>query len=345
MSPRNVVRSPVGGSTRAGGTEIDGGPAADCVRLHLLGPPRVEFCGSLVRGFESRKALTLLCYLAAIRQPVTRSRLADLFWCDKTERRGRGNLSRVLHNINQLLPGVVSRERTATGLRRQRVWTDLDAFAELERADDVVSLARAADLYRGDFLAGMDVDKWSDLAAWLDHQREHWRRRASRVLSQLAKHHSGRGESRLALDYASRLLSLDPWSEEAHRQMMRAFAGDGQRTRALAQYETCRRVLAEELGVSPSQATQVLYQQIKSLGGETPMSSARASEMRTVVWSLRWLRSHHALAPEEERLLERICHRMTARQLSPAGAVGLGRPTRMPDANRLAPRRAGPAEP
>jgi DNA-binding SARP family transcriptional activator len=41
---------------------------------------------------------------------------------------------------------------------------------------------------------------------------------------------------------------------------MRVLARKGQRSAALAQYERCRQVLADELGVEPSIETTALYQ-------------------------------------------------------------------------------------
>ena len=45
---------------------------------------------------------------------------------------------------------------------------------------------------------------------------------------------------------------------------MRLLALGGQHAAALAQYETCRRVLAEELNVEPSHETQALYESIRT---------------------------------------------------------------------------------
>ncbi len=80
---------------------------------------------------------------------------------------------------------------------------------------------------------------------------------------------------------AARQLALEPWREEAHQQLMRALALSEQLGAALAQYETCRRVLADELGVEPSTATRKLYEEI------------RAGTIGTI--SLRRARSPHAL--------------------------------------------------
>jgi predicted ATPase/Tfp pilus assembly protein PilF len=57
---------------------------------------------------------------------------------------------------------------------------------------------------------------------------------------------------------------MDPWREEAHRQLMLLLARSGQRSAALRQYETCRRILADELGVEPGAETRVLYERIRA---------------------------------------------------------------------------------
>src|SRR5262249_51043892 len=62
-----------------------------------------------------------------------------------------------------------------------------------------------------------------------------------------------------------RALALDRWREQAHRQLMQALAASGQRGAALAQYERCRRILEDDLGVAPDAATTALYEQIKEL--------------------------------------------------------------------------------
>ena len=67
-----------------------------------------------------------------------------------------------------------------------------------------------------------------------------------------------------AQHYARRQLELEPWREEAHRQLMRVLAASGQRSAALAQYNQCRKTLADELGVEPDAETVALYEQIRS---------------------------------------------------------------------------------
>ncbi|MGD2145115.1 MAG: BTAD domain-containing putative transcriptional regulator [Anaerolineae bacterium] len=236
--------------------------------LRLLGPVHIEHDGKPVRGFRSRKALALLAYLAVEGQPVPRQRLVDLFWGDKAESQGRNNLSWVLHRLSTRLPGCLQADRHTVEFPRGpsggSCWLDLDTFEELATQGDAASLERAAELYRGEFLEGLYLKGCPEFELWQVRERERWRRRVTGVLNELVGHHSRQGKIEQGLHFARRLLRLEPWREEAHRAAMRLLAQGGQRSAALAQHETCRRILAEELGVEPSEATERLYQQIQA---------------------------------------------------------------------------------
>ena len=128
------------------------------------------------------------------------------------------------------------------------------------------------ELYRGEFLEGLYLHECAEFELWLVAERERWRQRVARLLEALVTHHSRRGQYQEGLRFAQRLLALEPWREETHRQVMRLLAYSGQRGAALAQYETCRRVLAEELGVEPAAETTRLYEQIRDGELEIPVS-------------------------------------------------------------------------
>jgi predicted ATPase len=89
------------------------------------------------------------------------------------------------------------------------------------------------------------------------------------ALYSLARYHLKRGDNGRAQSYAQGQLALEPWCEEAHCQLMRALAASGQRSTALAQYQTCRRLLGDELGIEPATETVRLYESIRA-GAFTP---------------------------------------------------------------------------
>ena len=66
------------------------------------------------------------------------------------------------------------------------------------------------------------------------------------------------------------MIKLEPWGDLPHLQLMRVFRHAGQTAAALEQYETYRRVLADELGLEPSAAATALYEEIKAADSGHP---------------------------------------------------------------------------
>ena len=232
-------------------------------RLQLLGSLQVERAGEAVRGFKSRKALALLAYLATEGQPISRSYLVELFWPEGTESRGRNNLSQALHSLSTIWPDCFRANRHSVQFRRSAAnWLDITAFNELVAKGEVSALVTAADLYRGDFMEDMYLDDCPEFEQWLRLQQETWRQRVIRVLQDLIAHHADRNELDPALQFVSRLLAIDPYDEEGHRRKMLLLAQSGQRSAALAQFESCCHLLIDELGVEPTQETVQLNEQI-----------------------------------------------------------------------------------
>jgi tetratricopeptide (TPR) repeat protein len=238
----------------------------ETTRVRLLGAIQVERDGKPVGGFRSRKALALLGYLAVQDQPVSRERLVDLLWEDKTESQGRNNLSWVLSKISSLLPGLLQADRHTIQFQPTvPYWLDIEAFNELIPDGDPTSLASAVELYRGEFLEGLYFEGCAEFELWVVGERERWRQRVVDVLWKLISHYNLHNEYELSLRLARHLLALNPWQEEAHQHLMQALARAGQRNAALAQYESCRQVLAQELGIEPAQETRELYERIYAL--------------------------------------------------------------------------------
>ncbi len=124
-------------------------------------------------------------------------------------------------------------------------------------------LQSAIDLYRGPFLEGLSPTDCPDVEAWMLLKQERVAQQMMSALQRMVQLHTARGEYQRAISYAQRLLSLEPWDEQGHRQLMRLLALSGRRSAAISQYKTCRRLLAEELGVEPTDETTALFEQIR----------------------------------------------------------------------------------
>jgi DNA-binding SARP family transcriptional activator len=260
--------------------------------LNLLGPPEITLDGLPVT-LRYDKLRALLAYLAVeADRPHSRQALVGLLWPDIPDTDARRNLSQALFNLRQALGDSAAGLRPFLRVTRDAIQFNEDSdyaldvarFVSLLKAcelhahpaieacpDCAERLEQAAALYRGDFLQHFSIPAGAGFEEWSLFTREELHRRALGSLAVLVAVFASRKDYATAHRYVRRQLALEPWSEEAHQNAMRFLALSGQRSAALAQYETCRRVLDKEFGVEPSQATQALYQQIKA--GALPADS------------------------------------------------------------------------
>jgi predicted ATPase/DNA-binding SARP family transcriptional activator len=131
-------------------------------------------------------------------------------------------------------------------------------------AECAARLTQALDLVRGDFLEEFSLDDCEQFDEWLLLRREHFRVQVTSALEQLAAFHERAGHLTEAERSIHRLLEYDPLNEPAYRQLMRVLARGDQRSAALDAYETCRQVLATELGLAPAVETVTLAEQIRA---------------------------------------------------------------------------------
>lgn len=235
------------------------------LRLALLGRPHVTRGGYPLTGFVSSKAQALLCYLVVTARPHSRPALATLLWGDMPEANAATNLRKALSNLHQLVGAHLTITREDVAFNREQPYRlDVEAFEGHLRQATPAACQDAVALYQGDFLDGLYVPEAPDFEAWLLVQRERLRDLAAQAWQTLVTHHTAHRAYAQGVEAAQRLLTIDPWREEAHRQLMLLLARSGQRSAALKQYGTCRRLLAEELAVEPTPETTALYERIRA---------------------------------------------------------------------------------
>jgi predicted ATPase/DNA-binding SARP family transcriptional activator len=313
--------------------------------LGVLGSLQVLVDDAPVAALESDKVLALLVYLAVeADRPHRRESLAGLLWPECPEQVARHNLRQALFNLRRAIgdpaasPRYLLISRDAVQFNRASDSTlDLAQFRTILQAckqdrsrgievDSILAarLEEAVRLYRGEFLHGFFLEDSAEFEQWVLVQRESLHQQALDALSTLAEHYETHGDFQAARRHALRQLELDPWREEAHCQAMRALALDGQRSAALAQYETCRRVLAEELGVEPSATTRDLVEQIRAgrlKAKEESLSPGPAAPLHNLPVSLT---SFHGR--EQELLdLDRLIADPECRCISLVGPGGIGK--------------------
>lgn len=238
--------------------------------LTFLGPFQVTLDGAAATGFESNKVRALLVYLAVeAARPHAREALADLLWPDSTDHLALSSLRSALANLRGAIgdreadpPYLLITRDTVRFNPASDYSLDVGCLHNPHHLP-VEALERAVDACRGDFLEGFTLDGSPSFEAWLLARREELNRMRRDALRRLATHYEARGDYDKATVHARGRLDAEAWDEEAHRQLMRLLAASGRRDLALAQFETCRRLLREELGIEPSRETLALYASIR----------------------------------------------------------------------------------
>lgn len=236
--------------------------------------------------FQSDKIRALFAYVAThAGQIILRNQLAPLLWGgypDKAARASvRNSLSRlkkamapiVIHYGDELLQitRATVQLNPVEGIeidvhRFDQLWThceQVDRALWAERGQVIHALTELVQLYQGPFLDGFVLDDSMEFDAWVTIQRERTHQHVLIALETLVEHHLGRGNWIAAQKYAERQITLEPWHEVAHRQLIQIHHRAGRRDAALAQYERCQMILREELGAEPSQPTVALFEAIR----------------------------------------------------------------------------------
>ncbi|MEZ4713773.1 MAG: BTAD domain-containing putative transcriptional regulator [Caldilineaceae bacterium] len=240
------------------------------LKLTFLGAFQVHLDGVPVTTFRSAKVRALLAYLVLeAERPHARESLMALLWPDDVPESAQQSLRQALYLLRRTLADI---DNQATEpfllITRQTAQFNPASTYQLDVADflqyiESGKLVEAAACYQDDLLAGLACDS-APFEAWLRLTRERLHNIALDTLYQLTQQHLRQGEYTAARAYAQRQIELEPWREEAHRQLIYALAAQGERSAALAQYERCKRLLGLELGVEPSAETQQMWQQIQS---------------------------------------------------------------------------------
>ncbi|MBY3088875.1 alpha/beta fold hydrolase [Rhizobium laguerreae] len=235
--------------------------------FRLLGFPEFRMNGRRIE-LALRKAAALLIFLAEADGPVARETVATLLWPEADEETARARLRRTLYKIRVAF-GSEPVLASGTSLRLHpalSVEIDSNAF---EHACDRGPLETATNIYTSDFLAGFSLPDCREFEEWTFFRREALRSRLTQALERLIDALVAAGEARAAVVHATRLVGLDPLSENAHRHLIRANLAAGDRAAAERQLKACARLLRDELGVAPDAATVGVLQQ-PAEAAETP---------------------------------------------------------------------------
>ncbi len=247
------------------------------LRIYLMGRVAIESGAALLDqdAFPGRQGMLAFARLALNRgAAVSREELASVLWPDAPPRAWDAAMNAVVSKLRALL--------AQAGLDRSDVlpatlgcyqlnlpagaWIDTEAaFDSLHESEGLLKSDRfreawaaaqvAYHILRRPFLPG-------EITRWVAQTREQLSILFVRACECLAESYIRNGEPEIAAHVASQAVAAQAFRETSYQLLMRAHAAAGNRAEALRAYEACRRLIADELGVSPSPETQAVYLQV-----------------------------------------------------------------------------------
>ena len=281
------------------------------IQLNLMGHFRLLVNGEDV-AVKARKSKALLAWLALHQgKPQSREKLAALLWSESAPQQARQSLRQTLTDIRRILTDCadaleVSSDRVLFSDGALNV--DVIQFEGLAESSDEAGLERAADLYQGTLMDGLDARSES-FDIWLSAEQIRLLDMAISALSRLVDHFRHVDIER-AISFGQRLLSIDPLQERMHRRLMELYHAIDRREEVVRQYRDFRNLLQKELGLLPGAETDALYNQLlrrpEIVVKETPVSIRRTSEaqLRQITAIAVNLANLGDFADDEERFAE-----------------------------------------
>jgi DNA-binding SARP family transcriptional activator len=246
------------------------------LKIHTLGRFEVILNGTSSQ-FElksQKKPLLLLKALIALGGNEVRGDvIADILWPDAEGDMAHHSFENILYRLRKLLgchEALQLKEGRLT-LDSCYCWVDAWAFERLLKQADELNqqgqkdcsldlMEKAAELYRGDFLAGDIKESWPKPLA------ERLKRKNLKNILRLGDYLAADGRWERAAGYYERYLQSARGSENIYRKLMLCYKKLGRHSEAVLIYQQCRKALAAVLGVAPSPETEAIFNSLLSDG-------------------------------------------------------------------------------
>ncbi|WP_413796681.1 AfsR/SARP family transcriptional regulator [Streptomyces iranensis] len=206
----------------------------------------------------SSSAQRLLAFLALQNMPRSRTYVAGMLWPDVTASRANANLRSSLWRATRTGHQVIDASTQELAICEH---IDVDIHMAATRAHRLLDMSRPCDdiltaRTREDLSADL-LPEWSE-NEWVLVEQEQYHELRLYALEAMTERLTAAGRHGEAVAAGLAAVRAEPLRESAHRVLMNAHLAAGNRGAALRQYEQCRRVLLEELGLEPSQTLRNL---------------------------------------------------------------------------------------
>lgn len=242
---------------------------------YCFGPFRAFQDDQPVADWNGHKGQLVLKYLLTqAGKPVAKEKLMETIWPEADPEAARRNLHQAIYSIRHTLKAnqpdtqyILFRNEFYLLNPAVSIWVDFVEFEKYayqgrhlenrqEFAAAMEAYAMAEGLFQGNFMQDEPYEEWAGL------KRNQLQNLYLELADKLSTHYFQGQQYRAAIFQCQRILEADNCHEPAYQILMQCYLRQGQRHMAVRQYQTCIQALRETLGLSPSESTRQVYQQL-----------------------------------------------------------------------------------
>lgn len=238
------------------------------LKIQAFGRPEVSVSGRSIAmsDWRTQSVRDLFFYFLYMQEAVTKEQVAEALWPDVDDpqtlkARFKNEIYRLRRAVGKNV--VVFNDEYYLFNRGLDYEYDVEAFdSHLKRAqkardknERIDYLRKAVDLVHGPYLA--DVD-----AGWAAAERERLGQAYDSALEELAGLYLDTNQIQRCLSICQLALEQNRYQEVIYQLEMRAYAALGDRASIARLYQAVKATLEEELGLSPSEETEIIYREL-----------------------------------------------------------------------------------
>lgn len=219
---------------------------------YMFGVPKIQEDGEDV--YIPMGKVSAIVYYMMIKRVASRDELAAMFWPSSNEDRAKTSLRNALHKIRKIF-----KEELLLTPNKSMIVLNEDLNIKIDSIEFEESPVEKAYLYTDEFLKGFYVKDSMEFESWvLEHKNYYKELFIKSIESSIKNNYSEKDYKNLVMD-VDRLLSVDNFSEVAHYYLMKYYEANGRFDKVINEYYNYRKLLREELGISPSENIEELY--------------------------------------------------------------------------------------
>ncbi|PZO95347.1 MAG: LuxR family transcriptional regulator [Streptococcus pyogenes] len=225
------------------------------LRLTLFGQPSI--CQGEREVFFTFSKINALLYYLVINESVNRDEIAGMLWEDKDNQTAKKNLRNTIYQVNKILGAdyVIAPSRSILTLNPALpISSDVGPFL----ADPVANLS----LYQGEFLKGFYLKSNETFDLWLSKMRTYFEQLYIKTSYQKLDQMMETASVEEIEAILFQLMAIDEFEEKNYQLLMSLYQKHHRYGKVIETYYRLVNLLDKELGISPSDASQQIYDEV-----------------------------------------------------------------------------------